>query len=65
MFIESSDHSKFEYATLLSPYFSGAACVTFWYHSYGQDTGTLKVRERNNDGLNNIVFKVEGVNGRF
>ena len=39
-------------------------CVSFQYHSYGVGTGRLQVRELNANGMDGVVFEVEGVNGK-
>ena len=35
-----------------------SGCLKFWYHIYGQHIGDLKVYERNNAGLNNLLLEI-------
>ena len=37
---------------------------SFWKHSYGAGTGKLQVRELNVNGMDGVLFGVEGVNGK-
>ena len=39
-------------------------CVSFWYYSYGAGTGKLQVRELNANGMDRVLFGVEGMNGK-
>ena len=63
--IEATNIDENDVATLISPTFYGAACVSFYYHSYGQHTGKLMVRERNAYTWDKVIFEIEGFNGQY
>ena len=69
MYIESSaPRLSGDRAILRSPGYnflrSTTKCVEFWYHAYGQDIGTLRVRKRERgEETGTIIFEIGGEQG--
>lgn len=65
-YVESSRGNENDEALMLSPIFNmnGTTCITFFYHMYGINIGSLKVsliihevnKEKNISNIENIIF---------
>ena len=63
--IDASDKGRNDAATIISPSFVGASRITFYYHSYGLNTGSLFIHEQNHEGLHNEIFRQNSMNGKL
>ena len=61
VYLEASGIPEGSVAVLDSPWFLSPRCVSFWYHSYGDDVGALYVRAVSNSGGAIRVFEIENV----
>ena len=65
IYLEATDFDPGTRAELETRTFNNARCLSFYFHMYGEHTGSLTVRERNSDGLDNEIFRREGLNGKL